>query len=117
MRKFFRRLHDGSFHPDVNAFSSLCRKAKYKDYLLRQKDHFSQLVVDLLPKRQIVLDVASLLPEGLPLRIRPPLSSSSSSLSSAAAAAARQRVLSRAGVEYYRALAEVRQVIKGRGTL
>ena len=107
VRKFFRRLHDGSFHPDVNAFSSLCRKAKYKDYLLRQKDHFSQLVVDLLPKRQIVLDVASLLPEGLPLRIRPPLSSSSS-------AVARQRVLSRAGVEYYRALAEVRQVIKGR---
>ena len=111
MRKFFRRLHDGSFHPDVNAFSSLCRKAKYKDYLLRQKDHFSQLVVDLLPKRQIVLDVASLLPEGLPLRIRPPLASS---LSAAAAAAARQSVLSRAGVEYYRALAEVRQVIKGR---
>ena len=117
MRKFFRRLHDGSFHPDVFAFSSLCRKAKYKDYLLRQKDHFSQLVVDLLPSRQIVLDVAALLPEGLPSRIRPPLSSSSSDRHRRgdAGPSSRQRVLSRAGVEYYRALAEVRQDVADDG--
>ena len=69
IKKFHRRLHDGSFHPDISTFSTLCRRAKYKDYLLRQKDHFSQLVVDILPSRQIVLDVASLLPEGIPLKV------------------------------------------------
>ena len=97
------------------AFSSLCRQAKYKDYLLRQKDHFSQLVYDILPSRQVVLDVASLLPEGVPLKIIPPDDFSTSGASSFRRAANRRRVLSRAGLEYYRALAEVRQDVADDG--
>ena len=115
VRQFFRHLQDGSFHPEVAAFSSLCRQAKYKDYLLRQKDHFSQLVYDILPSRQVVLDVASLLPEGVPLKIKPPDDFSTSGASSFRRAANRRRVLSRASLEYYRALAEVRQDVADDG--
>jgi len=110
IKKFHRRLHDGSFHPDISTFSNLCRRAKYKDYLFRQKDHFSQLVVDILPSRQIVLDVASLLPEGIPLKIKP-LSAKSRDLDSPS----KRQVYSRASLEYYRALAEVRQDVADDG--
>jgi len=113
IKNFYRRLNDGSFHPDVSALSSLCDGAKYKDYLLRQKDYFSQLVFDILPSRQIALDVGSLLPEGVPLKLKPLSSRTSADIDRDSPS--KHRVLSRSGLEYYRALAEVRQDVADDG--
>jgi len=105
LEKFFMDLHNGVFHPDIMAFSRLFRRAKYKDYLMRQKDHYSKLVKDILPSRQVLLDVASLIPADVPIKIRAP-----SPVNQPAT-----KVYERASLEYYRALADVRQDVADDG--
>ena len=75
------------------------------------------MVFDLLPSRQVVLDVASLLPEGVPLKIMPLSSNPSLGNSSNPDldSPSERLVYSRAALEYYRALAEVRQDVADDG--
>ena len=71
-----------------------------------------------MPSRQILLDVASLLPQDVPLKIEPLSSKNSFSFGNPNRdldSPSKHRVLSRASLEYYRALAEVRQDVADDG--